>query len=377
MPELVAHGVGVRFGETVALDNLDVRVDSGRILALVGPSGSGKSTFLRAIAGFERPTAGTIRVGDRTLVGDGIHLPPEERGLGMVFQHHAVWPHLSVEDNVAYPLRRAKVPAARRRRLVAEALETVELADFARRRPDTLSGGQRQRVSLARAIVARPGVLLLDEALSALDEPLRASLRLMLRRLAAEHDLTMVHVTHDRGEALAIGDEVAVLHRGRLVQCDVPDQLDAAPNSAFVAGFLHDATLVDGTVSGDGFRSDTGGITLRPDALTGPAGSVTGPATLALLPAGLALSTPGAGVETAAGSEFGPGVGAGPGVGGGPDRIGAEFVTSLYGRSGRTVICRHEDIELRVLVPTGTAVPTRVGEAVGIDVRRGFVYPRD
>ena len=105
MPELVAHGVGVRFGETVALDNLDVRVDSGRILALVGPSGSGKSTFLRAIAGFERPSAGTIRVGDRTLVGDGIHLPPEERGLGMVFQHHAVWPHLSVEDNVAYPLR--------------------------------------------------------------------------------------------------------------------------------------------------------------------------------------------------------------------------------------------------------------------------------
>ncbi|MBB0997255.1 hypothetical protein G6024_09140 [Dietzia maris] len=164
---------------------------------------------------------------------------------------------------------------------------------------------------------------------------------------------------------------MAVLHRGRLVQCDVPDQLDAAPNSAFVAGFLHDATLVDGTVSGDGFRSDTGGITLRPDALTGPAGSVTGPATLALLPAGLALSTPGDGGGTAAGSEFGPGVGAGP------DRIGAEFVTSLYGRSGRTVICRHEDVELRVLVPPGSAVPTRVGEAVGIDVRRGFVYPRD
>ncbi|MCT1710641.1 ABC transporter ATP-binding protein [Dietzia cinnamea] len=355
MPELDARGVSVRFGETVALEDLDVRVDSGRILTLVGPSGSGKSTFLRAVAGFERPSAGTIRVGDRTLVGGGVHLPPEERGLGMVFQHHAVWPHLSVADNVAYPLRRAKVPAARRRALVAEALETVELGELARRRPDTLSGGQRQRVSLARAVVARPSVLLLDEALSALDEPLRASLRLVLRRLAAEHGLTMVHVTHDRGEALALGDEVAVLHRGRLVQCDVPDRLDAAPNSAFVAGFLHDATLVDGTVDGDGFRSDDGGITLGADVLTGPAGTVRGPATLALLPGGLDLVTP----DVAEG------------------RIGAEFITSLYGRSGRTVICRHGDTELRILTPAGTAAPGRVGEAVGVDVRRGFVYPRD
>ncbi|WP_314036407.1 ABC transporter ATP-binding protein [Dietzia sp. CH92] len=354
MPELDARGVSVRFGDTVALQDLDVHVDSGRILALVGPSGSGKSTFLRAVAGFEQPSAGTIRVGDRVLVGDGVHLPPEERGLGMVFQHHAVWPHLSVADNVAYPLRRAKVPAARRRTLVAEALETVELGEFARRRPDTLSGGQRQRVSLARAIVARPGVLLLDEALSALDEPLRASLRLVLRRLAAEHDLTMIHVTHDRGEALALGDEVAVLHRGTLAQCDVPDRLDAAPNSAFVAGFLHDATLVDGTVGPDGFRSDVGGITLAPDVLTGPAGPVTGPATLALLPSGLELATPGPA----------------------PGRIGAEFVTSLYGRGGRTVICRHGETELRVLAPAGAAVPGRVGEAVGVDVRRGVIYPK-
>lgn len=354
MPELVAKGIDVRFGETVALDALDVRVDSGKILALVGPSGSGKSTFLRAVAGFERPAAGSIRVGEQSLFGNGVDLPPEQRGLGMVFQHHAVWPHMSVEDNVVYPLRRARIPAARRRALVAEALETVELQDFSGRRPDTLSGGQRQRVSLARAIVARPGVLLLDEALSALDEPLRASLRLVLRRLAAEHGLTMVHVTHDRDEALAIGDEVAVLHRGRLLQCDTPERLDAEPGNAFVAGFLHDAALVEGDVDDGGFRSADGEITLYATTLSAPAGAVAGPATLALLPSGLELAPPGDA----------------------PGRIGAEFVTSLYGRSGRTVICRRGAVEFRILAAPGAAIPTAVGETVGIGVRRGLIYPR-
>lgn len=363
MPDLVARGVDVRFGETAALDSLDLEVGSGSILALVGPSGSGKSTFLRAIAGFERPSAGTIRVGDRYLFGDGVDLPPEQRGLSMVFQHHAVWPHMSVRDNVAYPLKRAGVPTAQRRERVAEALETVELGHLAGRRPDTLSGGQRQRVALARAIVARPGVLLLDEALSALDEPLRASLRLVLRRLSAEQGLTMIHVTHDRDEALAIGDRVAVLNRGRLMQCAAPEVLDSAPGSAFVAGFLHDATLVEGRVDADGFRSADGGITLGRDRLVAPAGAVEGPATLALMPGGLALATPG---ETQGKTQ-----------GEVPDRIGAEFLTSLYGRSERTMICRRGELEFRIPSPPGGAMPSAVGEAVGIDVTRGFVYPHE
>lgn len=351
MSELDATGVSVRFGTTRALDSVDLRVDAGRILALVGPSGSGKSTFLRAVAGFVTPDAGTIRVGDRVLVGDGVMVPPERRGLGMVFQHHAVWPHMTVAENVAYPLRRARWNRSDREARVAEVLATVELGDLADRAPDTLSGGQRQRVALARALVARPAVLLLDEALSALDEPLRASLRLMLRRLAAEHELTMVHVTHDRDEALAIGDQVAVLNRGRLVQVGSPAELDASPNSEFVARFLHDATCVAGSMGDGRFRSDDGRVVVQLDALDFPSGHVEGPAHLALPPDGVEL------VDLPTGDGVLP----------------VEVVTSLYGRRGRTVICRSGDLELRVLT---TGVDETSPAARGARVRRGFVYPR-
>lgn len=351
MSELDASGVAVRFGSTRALDSVDLRVDSGQILALVGPSGSGKSTFLRAVAGFVAPDAGTIRVGDRVLVGDGVMVPPERRGLGMVFQHHAVWPHMSVAENVAYPLRRARWNRTDREKRTAEVLTTVELGDFADRAPSTLSGGQRQRVALARALVARPEVLLLDEALSALDEPLRASLRLMLRRLAAEKELTMIHVTHDRDEALAIGDKVAVLNQGRLVQAGSPVELDSSPNSEFVARFLHDAACVTGQMGADGFRSDDGNLLVPTDALNFPSGPVDGPAHLALTPDGVELAAESCGDAV----------------------LPVEVVTSLYGRAGRTVICRSGDLELRVLTPeTGDVQPS----ARGVLVKRGFVYGR-
>ncbi|MDV8002434.1 ABC transporter ATP-binding protein [Rhodococcus sp. IEGM 1408] len=351
MSELDARGVDVTFGATRALDSVDLRVDPGRILALVGPSGSGKSTFLRAVAGFVTPDAGTIRVGGRTLVGDGHTVPPERRGLGMVFQHHAVWPHMSVAENVGYPLRRARWNRADREKRVSEVLATVELADFADRAPDTLSGGQRQRVSLARALVARPDVLLLDEALSALDEPLRANLRLMLRRLAAENELTMVHVTHDRDEALAIGDQVAVLDRGRLVQAGSPAELDSSPNSEFVARFLHDAACVPGRMGDDGFRSDDGGLLVPTQALDFPSGPVHGPAHLALTPHGVELAAQPTGDAV----------------------LPVEVVTSLYGRAGRTVICRSGDLEIRVLTQERDYVQAT---ARGVRVRRGFVYSR-
>lgn len=351
MPELEATDVSVHYGDARAVDSVNLRVDTGRILALVGPSGSGKSTLLRAVAGFVRPSSGAIRVGDRILVDDDVMVPPERRGLGMVFQHHAVWPHRSVAENVAYPLRRARWNRVDRERRVAEILETVGLGEMADRAPDTLSGGQRQRVALARAVVGRPDVLLLDEALSALDEPLRANLRLMLRRLATEYDLTMIHVTHDREEALAIGDEVAVLDRGRIVQVATPAELDASPNSEFVARFLHDATCVSGSVSGGGFRSEDGRVTVLADALRFPAGEVDGPAHLALPPDGMVMVP----------EIDGEGV------------LPVEVITSLYGREGWTVICHFGDLELRILTPQPVA---ERGQRAGVRVRRALVYPR-
>lgn len=353
MPELEATGVSVHYGDTCAIDAVDLRVGPGRILALVGPSGSGKSTLLRAVAGFVRPSSGSIRVGGRILVDDDEMMPPERRGLGMVFQHHAVWPHRSVAENVAYPLRRARWSRVDRARRVAEILETVGLAEMADRAPDTLSGGQRQRVALARAVVGRPDVLLLDEALSALDEPLRANLRLMLRRLATEYDLTMIHVTHDRQEALAIGDEVAVLDRGRIVQVATPAELDASPNSEFVARFLHDATCVSGSVSTDGFRSEDGRLTVPADALRFPAGPVDGPAHLALPPGGMAM------VSATEGEDVLP----------------VDVITSLYGREGWTVICHSGDLELRVL-SSERGVRDGGAQPAAVQVQRALVYPR-
>jgi len=256
MSSVTLDSVFVRFpGGAFGLQDIDLRVADGEFLALVGPSGSGKTTLLRSIAGFAQPTSGRVLIGERTVAGGDAFVPPERRGLGMVFQQHAVWPHWNVGRNVEYPLRRAGVARAERRRRAAEVLESVGLAGFERRDPSTLSGGQRQRVALARAIVARPDVLLLDEALSALDEPLRDRLRLELHALARELGLTVIHVTHDRAEALALADRVAVLDAGRIQQIDTPERLLEAPATPFVAHFLSDATLVDGAVAGGVFRA--------------------------------------------------------------------------------------------------------------------------
>ncbi|MGO1181819.1 MAG: ABC transporter ATP-binding protein [Micrococcaceae bacterium] len=239
----------------VGLHDIDLAVAEGEFVALVGPSGSGKTTLLRTIAGFLRPSSGTIRIGERTVVAEdkGAWIPPEHRRLGMVFQDHAVWPHLTVQDNVAYPLRRARVPRRDITARVDAVISQVGLSDYARRKPGQLSGGQRQRVALARAIVARPQALLLDEALSALDEPLRARLRREIKRLTREENLTTVHVTHDRAEALALADRLVVLDRGGIVQIGTPHELLTQPNSSFVASFLTDASVFSGVVSGGRF----------------------------------------------------------------------------------------------------------------------------
>ncbi|WP_083521777.1 ABC transporter ATP-binding protein [Arthrobacter luteolus] len=231
----------------VGLSDVDLDVHDGEFLALLGPSGSGKTTLLRSIAGFVQPEGGTLCLGGQPVAGPGAWVPPEKRNLGMVFQDHAIWPHWSVARNVGYPLRLAGVPRKAAEARVRSVLGLVGLEGLGERAPAALSGGQRQRVALARAIVGAPQALLLDEALSSLDEPLRARLRLDLKALTSEQGLTSVHVTHDRAEALALADRVAVLRAGRIEQVGTPEELVRTPASAFVASFVSDAVLLDGT----------------------------------------------------------------------------------------------------------------------------------
>lgn len=245
MSDIDIDNLGVTFPDgTRGLDDITLHIPSGEFVALVGPSGSGKTTLLRTIAGFIEPSEGTIALGGEDVSAT----PPEKRHMGMVFQQHAVWPHMSVADNVAYPLRRSGVKRGEIAQRVERTLETVGLAGYGERKPATLSGGQRQRVALARAIVAEPRVLLLDEALSALDEPLRDALRREIVSLTRNNELTTVHVTHDRKEAIAIADRIAVLRDGALEQFDTPHAVVTQPASAWVASFISDATLLDGTV---------------------------------------------------------------------------------------------------------------------------------
>ena len=231
----------------VGLSDVELDVHDGEFLALLGPSGSGKTTLLRSIAGFVQPEGGTLCLGGKPVAGPGTWVPPEKRNLGMVFQDHAIWPHWSVARNVGYPLRLAGVPRKAAEVRVRSVLGLVGLDGLGERAPAALSGGQRQRVALARAIVGAPQALLLDEALSSLDEPLRARLRLDLKALTSEQGLTSVHVTHDRAEALALADRVAVLRAGRIEQVGTPEELVRNPASAFVASFVNDAVLLDGT----------------------------------------------------------------------------------------------------------------------------------
>ena len=242
MSSIDIHDLTVTFpGGTTGLADVNLHVEPEEFIALIGPSGSGKTTLLRTLAGFLTPSTGRVAIDGR----DVTCVPPEKRRMGMVFQQHAVWPHMSVAANVEYPLKRGGVGKRERGQRVERALELVGMGGFARRRPESLSGGQRQRVALARAIVADPTVLLLDEALSALDEPLRDSLRRELVSLTRRAGLTTVHVTHDRAEALSIADRIVVLGEGRIQQIAAPAELVSRPATAEVAAFIADATLLD------------------------------------------------------------------------------------------------------------------------------------
>jgi putative spermidine/putrescine transport system ATP-binding protein len=235
--------VGVRktFGDVVAVDGVDLEIRRGEFFTMLGPSGSGKTTCLRMIAGFERPDAGRVELGG----ADVTRLPPHERDVNTVFQDYALFPHMSVGQNVEYGLKVKKVPAPDRRERVVQALEMVRLGGFERRRPSQLSGGQRQRVALARALVTRPSVLRLDEPLGALDLTLRQQLQVELKRIQEEVGITFIYVTHDQDEALSMSDRIAVMDRGRILQVGSPNEVYDEPGSQFVAGFVGVSNLLE------------------------------------------------------------------------------------------------------------------------------------
>ena len=238
--------VSKRFGETLAVDRLTLSIERGAFHALLGPSGCGKTTTLRMIGGFEDPTEGRVFLGG----SDVTQLPPYRRDVNTVFQSYALFPHLSVERNVAFGLERRKVGREEVRRRVGEALELVQLAGLGRRKPGQLSGGQQQRVALARALVNRPRALLLDEPLGALDLRLRKQLQIELKRIQQEVGITFVHVTHDQEEAMTMADVIAVMHEGRVEQAGSAAELYERPRTAFVANFLGVSNLVDARLEG-------------------------------------------------------------------------------------------------------------------------------
>ncbi|MEX0984309.1 MAG: ABC transporter ATP-binding protein [Actinomycetota bacterium] len=256
------EGVVKRFGDVVAVDGVDLEVAEGEFFSMLGPSGSGKTTCLRMIAGFEQPTAGRILLGGADVGA----LPPYERDVNTVFQDYALFPHMSVLDNVGYGLRVRKVSRVKRHERALEALRLVQLEGFEQRKPAALSGGQRQRVALARALIMRPKVLLLDEPLGALDLKLRQAMQVELKDIQRSVGLTFIYVTHDQEEALTMSDRLAVFNAGRIEQVGSPAEVYEQPASGFVAGFVG----VSNVLSGDAATAVAGSshaITIRPEKI--------------------------------------------------------------------------------------------------------------
>jgi putative spermidine/putrescine transport system ATP-binding protein len=239
--DVVVRGLRKSYGSVVAVDSIDLEIRRGEFFTMLGPSGSGKTTTLRMIAGFETPDAGTIELGGH----DVAHLPPYDRPVNTVFQDYALFPHMTVQENVEYGLRVKRVPRAERRERAREALALVRLEGFGDRKPAQLSGGQRQRVALARAIVNRPQVLLLDEPLGALDLKLRQEMQTELKRIQQQVGITFVYVTHDQEEALTMSDRLAVFNDGRIEQVGPPAVVYEHPRSEFIAGFVGTSNVIE------------------------------------------------------------------------------------------------------------------------------------
>ena len=279
MARLQLAGITKRYGDFKATDDISLDVADGEFVVLLGPSGCGKTTTLRIVAGFIDPTAGSVRLGERDITA----LPPWKRNAGLVFQSYALFPHVTVAENVAFGLEMRKVPKAEIAPKVAEALRLVRLEQLSDRLPRQLSGGQQQRVALARALVFRPDVLLLDEPLSNLDAKLRQDVRVEIRELQRKLGLTTVMVTHDQEEALTMADRLVVMNEGRIRQVGSQQDLYERPADMFVADFVGRSTFIDGRMDGAGRFVSAGGLVVASE------GTGTGPASLALRPERLAL----------------------------------------------------------------------------------------
>lgn len=305
--DLLLDGVCKRYGTVVALDSTDLAVRSGEFLTLLGPSGSGKTTLLSIVAGLVAPSGGRVCVDGRDVTG----LPSHKRNIGMVFQNYALFPHLSVFENIAFPLRMRRWPAREIAGAVAGALEMVQLASLAGRLPGQLSGGQQQRIALARCLVYRPGVILMDEPLGALDRRLRESIQEEIRRLHKELGATIVYVTHDQEEALSLSDRICLMNHARVAQIGTPEELYRQPNSVFAAKFLGDSNIFSGTVAAPGVvRHDGFGaqkIATNGYAIGQKLSWMVRPERLIVLPGALAGEGPRV-AATVAGVIFGGGV---------------------------------------------------------------------
>ncbi len=245
MSQLRLHQVGKRFGAVQAVIDATLEVQAGEFVSLLGPSGSGKTTTLMMIAGFEQPTTGSIELAGRQVE----QVPPNQREIGMVFQNYALFPHLSIAANIAFPLKVRGRPRAETEAAVQGALALVGLEEMAARRPAQLSGGQQQRVALARALVYQPRLLLLDEPLSALDKNLREQMQIELRRIHRQVGITTLYVTHDQSEAMTLSDRIVVFNRGRIEQVGAPLEVYARPATRFAAGFIGDSNILDGLMA--------------------------------------------------------------------------------------------------------------------------------
>ena len=293
MSEVRIEHVFKRFGAVTAVNDFNLVVKDGEFVSILGPSGCGKTTTLRMIAGFERATEGEIYIGENCVSSSdkGTFAPPEKRDIGMVFQSYAVWPHMTVAENVGYPLKIQKVDKETRAKRVQEMLELVHLGEYGERYPHQLSGGQQQRVALARALVAQPGLLLLDEPLSNLDAKLRESMRFEILSIQKKLNITVVYVTHDQGEAMAMSDRVVVMSKGVVQQIGHPHEIYTNPANKMVADFIGLVNFIPGEAKGDRvFIKGTNVSFANPT-------DITGEATIAVRPENISISEHGGQLE--------------------------------------------------------------------------------